>query len=69
LTVINVAIIKNRRIAPDGKSGIILFTFQEIQNKKRGNDMFVDLTIYDAPASLLKEFGARQPVAKSISLC
>ena len=29
-----------------------LALFQEIQNKKRDNDMFVDLTIYDVPSLL-----------------
>jgi hypothetical protein len=35
-----------------------LACFQEISDK-RYDDMFVDLTIYDVPASLLKEFGEK----------
>ena len=34
-----------------------LACFQEIGDKRYDDDMFVDLTIYDVPASLLKEFG------------
>lgn len=33
--------------------------FREIQNKRLDSDMFVDLTIYDVPASLLREFGEK----------
>jgi hypothetical protein len=33
--------------------------FQELQNKRLDEDMFVDLTIYDIPASLLREFGEK----------
>jgi hypothetical protein len=36
-----------------------LAPFQEIQNKRLDNEMFVDLTIYDVPASLLREFGEK----------
>lgn len=36
-----------------------LTLFQEIQNKKRDKGMFVDLTICDVPASLLREFGEK----------
>ena len=36
-----------------------LALFQELQNKKRDNDMFVNLTIYDVPANLLREFGEK----------
>jgi hypothetical protein len=36
-----------------------LAPFQEIQNRKRDEDMFLDLTIYDIPASLLREFGEK----------
>jgi hypothetical protein len=36
-----------------------LVRFQEIGNKRHDDDMFVDLTIYDIPASLLKEFGEK----------
>lgn len=36
-----------------------LALFQEIRNKKHDCDMFVDLTIYDVPASLLREFGEK----------
>lgn len=36
-----------------------LAPFQEIQNKRLDEDMFVDLTIYDIPASLLREFGEK----------
>ena len=33
-----------------------LVCFQEIDNKECGDEMFVDLTIYDVPASLLRDF-------------
>jgi len=33
--------------------------FREIQNKRLDSDMFIDLTIYDVPASLLREFGEK----------
>ena len=36
-----------------------LALFQEVQNRKCDDDMFVDLTIYDVPASLLREFGEK----------
>ena len=36
-----------------------LALFREIQNKRLDSDMFVDLTIYDVPASLLGEFGEK----------
>ena len=36
-----------------------LALFREIQNKRLDSDMFVDLTIYDVPASLLTEFGEK----------
>jgi len=36
-----------------------LAPFQEIQNRKRDEDMFLDLTIYDIPANLLREFGEK----------
>ena len=36
-----------------------LALFREIQNKRLDSDMFVDLTIYDVPASLLREFGEK----------
>jgi hypothetical protein len=36
-----------------------LALLQEIQNRKRDNDIFVDLTIYNVPASLLREFGEK----------
>jgi hypothetical protein len=36
-----------------------LSLFQEIKNKRHDNDMFVDLTIYDVPVSLLREFGEK----------
>ena len=36
-----------------------LARLQEISDKKCDDDMFVDLTIYDIPASLLKEFGEK----------
>jgi len=36
-----------------------LALFREIQNGKHDSDMFVDLTIYDVPASLLTEFGEK----------
>ena len=32
---------------------------QEINNNRSSDDMFVDLTIYDIPASLLKELGEK----------
>ena len=33
--------------------------FHDVQNRKCNDDMFVDLTIYDVPASLLREFGEK----------
>ncbi len=36
-----------------------LALFQEVQNRVCDDDMFVDLTIYDVPASLLREFGEK----------
>jgi metal-responsive CopG/Arc/MetJ family transcriptional regulator len=36
-----------------------LALFREIQNKRLDNEMFVDVTIYDVPASLLREFGEK----------
>lgn len=36
-----------------------LACFQEGDNKRYDEDMFVDLTIYDVPASLFKEFGEK----------
>jgi hypothetical protein len=36
-----------------------LALLQDIQNRKRDDDTFVDLTIYDVPASLLREFGEK----------
>lgn len=32
---------------------------QEFGNKRFDEEMFVDLTVYDVPASLLKEFGEK----------
>jgi hypothetical protein len=36
-----------------------LACFQEVDDKRCGEEMFVDLTIYDVPASLLREFGEK----------
>jgi hypothetical protein len=36
-----------------------LACFQEIGNKRYDYEMFVDLAIYDVPASLLKELGEK----------
>ena len=36
-----------------------LALFREIQNRRLDDEMFVDLTIFDVPASLLKEFGEK----------
>jgi hypothetical protein len=36
-----------------------LALLQDIQNRKRDDDMFVDLTINDIPVSLLREFGEK----------
>ena len=36
-----------------------LARFHENDNKKCDDDMFVDLTIYDVPASLLREFAQK----------
>jgi hypothetical protein len=36
-----------------------LAIFQEGDDKRHDDDMFVDLTIYDVPAGLLKEFGEK----------
>jgi len=33
--------------------------FQEVGDKTFDDDMFVDLTIYDVPAGLLREFGEK----------
>jgi hypothetical protein len=35
------------------------FVFQEVDDKRFDDDMFVDLTIYDVPAGLLREFGEK----------
>lgn len=36
-----------------------LAVFQRVDDKRFGDDMFVDLTIYDVPAGLLREFGEK----------
>jgi len=36
-----------------------LACFEEIGKRKYDDEMFVSLTIYDVPASLLREFGER----------
>jgi hypothetical protein len=36
-----------------------LACFQEVGDKRFDDDMFVDLTIYDVPAGLLREFGKK----------
>jgi hypothetical protein len=36
-----------------------LVLFREIQNKRLDSDIFVDLTIHDVLASLLREFGEK----------
>ncbi|MGA3192490.1 MAG: hypothetical protein ABSD73_08265 [Candidatus Bathyarchaeia archaeon] len=36
-----------------------LAVFQRVDDKKFDDDMFVDLTIYDVPAGLLREFGEK----------
>lgn len=36
-----------------------LACFQEIGDRRYDDDMFVDLTIYDVPAGLLREFGEK----------
>lgn len=36
-----------------------LACFQEVDGKRCDEEMFVDLTIYDVPASLLREFGEK----------
>jgi hypothetical protein len=36
-----------------------LACFQEVGDKRFDDDMFVDLTIYDVPAGLLREFGEK----------
>jgi hypothetical protein len=36
-----------------------LACFQEVDDKRYDDDMFVDLTIYDVPAGLLREFGEK----------
>jgi len=36
-----------------------LAVFQEVDDKSCDDDMFVDLTIYDVPARLLREFGEK----------
>jgi hypothetical protein len=33
--------------------------FQRVDDEKSDDDMFVDLTIYDVPAGLLREFGEK----------
>jgi hypothetical protein len=36
-----------------------LAVFQRVDDEKSDDDMFVDLTIYDVPAGLLREFGEK----------
>jgi hypothetical protein len=36
-----------------------LACYQETGNRRHDGDMFVDLTIHDVPACLLKEFGEK----------
>jgi hypothetical protein len=36
-----------------------LAVFQRVEEKRHNDDMFVDLTIYDVPAGLLREFGEK----------
>src|SRR5271157_1356007 len=36
-----------------------LAVFQRVDDEKSDDDMFVDLTIYDVPADLLREFGEK----------
>jgi len=36
-----------------------LAVFQRVEDKRYDDDMFVDLTIYDVPAGLLREFGKK----------
>jgi hypothetical protein len=36
-----------------------LAVFQRVDDKRHDDDMFVDLTIYDVPAGLLREFGEK----------
>jgi hypothetical protein len=36
-----------------------LAVFQRVDDSKSDDDMFVDLTIYDVPAGLLREFGEK----------
>ena len=36
-----------------------LAVFQRVDDEKYDDDMFVDLTIYDVPAGLLREFGEK----------
>jgi hypothetical protein len=36
-----------------------LAAFQRVDDKRFDDDMFVDLTIYDVPAALLREFGEK----------
>ncbi len=36
-----------------------LASFQEVDTKSFDDEIFVDLTIYDVPASLLKRFGEK----------
>jgi hypothetical protein len=36
-----------------------LVVFQRVDDKRDDGDMFVDLTVYDVPAGLLREFGEK----------
>jgi hypothetical protein len=46
-------------VAKSARAQKRLSVFQEVEHKRFCDDMFVDLTIYDVPARLLREFGEK----------